>query len=158
MSDYSQMGDDELNCLIAERLGWTAAVDRPGMFSNASSDKPYEWWHVQYPDGTQSLSFDMPAGASQQAALMRFFWSDDYGGKSFATDLNAAAELLKDSESSLRWTGYQGGEWRVEGNYINSVGDYASPSRGVAEDYMTYTDAYPTPAMLAAPDTTDGTP
>lgn len=56
----------------------------------------------------------------------------------YASDLNAAAELLREMETSLEWN-Y--GNWRVEITYHPRYVTHENPARAIAEAWLAWKEA-----------------
>lgn len=133
MSDYAAMADDELNREIALRRGWTGLTTATSYEEFVTGDGGYVdvlVGHLAHPD-----EFDFVPR--------------------WATDLNAAAELLKEMPyGEVSYDGDYGkfthlvvvdtDRWG-ENTYAST--DNERLSRCFSENYMMWTDAHPTAAM-----------
>ena len=126
MTAYSQMSDDELNRLIAERRGWTnfALDDRIGDLIA---------WMGMPPDWQARNRVTVPG---------------------YSSDLNAAAELLKDIPNGGLYFDEDEQKWGTNGWFDGTglVADamHDQPARAVSESWLLWTDIMPTPSMQAA--------
>lgn len=139
MTDYTALTDDALNREIAIRRGWTIEkCDTPAKLPE------YQFWRVNAPDDYGDCGHARVAtllDGTEADAWKRFF-TEDEPESAWVTDLNAAAELLK--EMREHWLIFAGKQWQVNGYQgvdARGVSTHSNPARAICEAWLRFKDA-----------------